>query len=69
MNYQIDPAKQIYVRGIFAEHSHDIFPEYSGKVSLWNSGEYSQNNVPGTLNIGIFPEFLNNILRILHAFF
>ena len=24
---------QIYVRGIFVENSHDIFPEYSEKVS------------------------------------
>ena len=23
---------QIYVRGIFVEHPHDIFPEYSEKV-------------------------------------
>ena len=27
------------------------------------------NNVPKMLNIGIFPEFSMNILRMLHAFF
>ena len=28
----IFPTRQIYVRGIFVEHSHDIFPKYSEKV-------------------------------------
>ena len=37
------------------------------KRSLWNSGEYSQNNVTGILNIGIFPECSMNVLRMLHA--
>ena len=44
-------------------------PAIFRKRSLWNSGEYSQNNVPGILNIGIFPECSMNILRMLHAFF
>ena len=26
------PKGQIYVRGIFVEHSHDIFPEYSRNI-------------------------------------
>ena len=29
----LHPIGQIYVRGIFVEHSHDIFPEYSENVS------------------------------------
>ena len=28
-----NPTRQIYVRGIFVEHFHDIFTEYSEKVS------------------------------------
>ena len=30
---EILPTGQIYARGIFLEHSHDIFPEYLEKVS------------------------------------
>ena len=26
------PTGEVYVRGIFVEHSHDIFPEYLEKV-------------------------------------
>ena len=29
---EVTPTGQIYVRGIFVEHSHDIFPENSEKV-------------------------------------
>ena len=34
----INPTGQIYVREIFVEHSHDIFPEYSEKVPYENPG-------------------------------
>ena len=42
-----------YVRKKFPMKFRGIFP----------------NNVPGILNIGIFPEHSMNILRMLHAFF
>ena len=32
ITYETVPTGQMYVRGIFVEHSHDIFPEYSEKV-------------------------------------
>ena len=59
---------QIYVRGIFVEHPHNIFPEFSEKVPYEIPGNIP-NNVPGILNIGIFLECSMNILRMLHAFF
>ena len=34
----INPTGQMYVREIFVEHSHDIFPEYSEKVPYENPG-------------------------------
>ena len=40
------PSGQIYVLGIFVEHSHEIFPIYSDK--FWG---IFRNNVPGILNI------------------
>ena len=32
------PTGQMYVRKIFVEHSHEIFPEYSEKVTNENPG-------------------------------
>ena len=58
------PTRQIYVRGIFVEHSHDIFLEYSENVPYEILG-----NIPRILNVEIFPEFSMNILRMLHAYF
>ena len=37
------------------EHSHDIFPEYSENDPYEIPGNIP-NNVPGILNIGIFPD-------------
>ena len=59
---------QIYVRGIFVEHAHDIFSEYSEKVPYEIPGIF-QNNIPGILNITIFPECSMNIRRMLHGYF
>ena len=36
------PTEQIYVPGIYVEHSHDIFPEYSEKVPYEILGNNSQ---------------------------
>ena len=63
------PTGQIYVRGIFVEHYHDIFPEYLKKVAYQIPGNILKNNVPGILNIGILPECSIKILRFLNAFF
>ena len=43
-------AGQIYVRGMFMEHSHDIFPEYLEKVHKEILGNIPKN-VPRILNI------------------
>ena len=62
------PTGQIYVRGIFVKHSHDIFPEYSEKFAMKFRGIFP-NNVPGILIIGILRECSMNVLRMLHALF
>ena len=62
------PTGQIYVCGIFVEHSLEIFPVYSEKFPMKFRGIF-WNNVLGVLNIGIFPGCSMNILRMLHTFF
>ena len=62
------PTGKIYVRGIFVEHSLEMFPLYSEKIPMKFWGIF-RNGVPGILNIGIFPGCSMNILRMLHAFF
>ena len=52
------------IRGTFP---WDI-PRIFGKSSVWNSREYSRNNVPGILNTGIVPDCSMNILQMLLAF-
>ena len=64
--YYLHPTGQI--RGIFVEHSHDIFPEYLEKFPIKFRGKFP-NNVRGILNIGIFSECSMNILEMLHALF
>ena len=60
----------MYVRGIFVEHSHEIFPVYCFRIKFpmkfWG---IFLNNVPVMLNIGILPDYSMHILRVLHAFF
>ena len=60
----------MYVRGIFVEHSHELFPVYciwiKFPMKIWG---IFPNNVPGILNIGVFPDYSMNILRISHALF
>ena len=69
-NLKTRPTGQLYVRGIFVEHSHYIFAEYSENVPyeiagniLWGMFrecwiyECSQGNVSGILNVGIFPKY------------
>ena len=46
-----------------------IYPRNIWKKFPMKFREISPNNVPGILNIGMFPECSMNILRILHAFF
>ena len=36
--FQLQPTGQTYVRGIFVEHPHDIFPEYSENVPYETPG-------------------------------
>ena len=62
------PTGQIYVRGIFVEHSLEIFPVYSEKFPM-KFRRIFRNNVPGILNIGIFSGCSMNIVRMLHTFF
>ena len=58
---------QIYVRGIFVEHAHDIFPEYSekvpheilGNVPKWYSRDIEYNNIPW-----MFHEYSTNVTWI-----
>ena len=52
------PKGQIYVRGIFVEHSHDIFPEYSRNIRY---------NFPGIMNLGIFHEYPANVTCIFYV--
>ena len=42
------PTEQIYVRGIFVEQSHDIFPEYLEKVPY---------EIPGNIPKIMFREY------------
>ena len=50
----LENTGQIYVRGIFVEHSHDIFPEYLENVpyEFWAilpeecSGNIEYTNIP-----------------------
>ena len=58
------PTKQIYDRGIFAEHSHEILQHIWKKLRM-NFRRIFRNNIPGILNTGIFPDFIMNILRML----
>ena len=56
------PTGQVYVRGIFVEHSHDIFPEYSENVPY---------EIPGNIPWGMFWEYWMyeyslNVLWISH---
>ena len=61
------PTRQIYVRGIFMEHSLETFTVYLGKFPMKFWGIF-QNDDPGILNIEIFPGSFMNILRMLHTF-
>ena len=54
----MQPIGQIHVCGIFVEHSHDISQQYSEKCPM-KFHEIFPNNVPGILNIGIFPKCPN----------
>ena len=62
------PTGQIYVRGIFVENSHDIFPKYSQKGPYkipWNypkqcSGKIEYRNTPC-----MFHEYPRNVTCIL----
>ena len=62
------PTGQIYVHGIFVEHSLEIFPVYSKKFPI-KFRRIFRSNVPGILNIGKFPGCFMNILRMLQALF
>ena len=62
------PTGPTYVPGIFVEHSLEIFPVHSEKIPNEIPGMF-RNNVPGILNIGIFPGCSINILPMLHTFF
>ena len=42
MTNQLIPIRQIYVRGIFVEHSHDIFSKYSETVPYEIPGNISE---------------------------
>ena len=66
--FRLCPTGQIYVRGIFVEHSHNIFPEYLEKFPMKFRGIFP-NNVPAILKIEIFPDCFTNILPTSHAFF
>ena len=55
----------LHVREIFVEHSHEISPVYCENVPN-EIPVIFRNNVPGMLNIGIFPDCSMNILPILY---
>ena len=46
---------------IYSRNIWEMFP-----MKFWG---IFPNNIPGILNIGIFPECSMNITRMLHAFF
>ena len=56
------PTGQIFVHGIFVEHSHDACGKFSRKKFPMKYWGIFPNNVPGILNIGMFPECSMNIL-------
>ena len=58
---------KIYVRGIFVEHSHEIFPVYLEKFPM-KFGRIFRKNVPRILNVGKSPGCSMNILRMLQGF-
>ena len=58
----------LHVPEIFVEHSHEISPVYCEKVPN-EIPVIFRNNVPGMLNIGIFPDCSMNILPILYEIF
>ena len=62
------PTGKIYVRGIFVEHSLEIFPVYSEKFPMKFRRIFRNNNVPGILNVEKFPGCSMSILRMLQAF-
>ena len=61
------PTGQIYVRGIFVEHSHDIFPEYLEKVPYESPGNIpklcSGNSEYRNIS-GMFHEYPANVTCI-----
>ena len=65
---QLFPTWQIYVRGIFMEHSHDIFPEYSEKVTYeipGNIAKYYSRNIEYRNIRWFFNEYPTNVTFII----
>ena len=57
---------------MFVEYLWNITTKYSQYIRRKFPMNYRgifQNNVPGILNVGIFPDCSMNILQMLHGFF
>ena len=72
--HDYDSLKGLYPLGkyMFAEYlwsNRMRYSQYIPRKFPMKSWGILPNNVPGILNIGIFPDCSVNILRMLHAFF